>query len=74
MTIREETGMPLFSVVASAAQRLLLQIVLLAGSVMMLIPFLWMVSSAFKQESQIFTYPPQWIRLIENHLIQKKTI
>lgn len=26
-----------------------------------LIPFLWMISTSFKQRSEIFTYPPVWI-------------
>ena len=35
--------------------------VLLAGSVSMLLPFLWMVSTALKQADKVMAYPPQWI-------------
>jgi ABC-type glycerol-3-phosphate transport system permease component len=34
---------------------------LLVGAVFMLVPFVWLVSSAFKDEVQIFTFPPEWI-------------
>ncbi|MCA9911991.1 MAG: carbohydrate ABC transporter permease [Anaerolineae bacterium] len=27
----------------------------------MILPFVWLVSSSFKTQNQIFTYPPQWI-------------
>lgn len=35
--------------------------VLLAGSVSMLLPFLWMVSTALKQADKVMAYPPQWV-------------
>jgi multiple sugar transport system permease protein len=35
--------------------------VLLIGSVIMVMPFVWMVSTSFKQTNEIFTYPPVWI-------------
>ncbi len=35
--------------------------VLLAGSVLMLLPFLWMLSTSLKEPKEIFTYPPIWI-------------
>lgn len=35
--------------------------VLLIGTLAMILPFLWMVSTAFKTESSIFVLPPQWI-------------
>jgi multiple sugar transport system permease protein len=31
------------------------------GSVAMLVPFLWMVSTSFKSDGEIFAYPPIWI-------------
>jgi multiple sugar transport system permease protein len=34
---------------------------LTAFSVVFLIPFAWLVLSSFKQEGQIFSWPPQWI-------------
>jgi multiple sugar transport system permease protein len=36
-------------------------IVLLIGLVVMTLPFLWMVSTAFKQPTSIFVLPPEWI-------------
>jgi ABC-type glycerol-3-phosphate transport system permease component len=35
--------------------------ILLLGSVVMLMPFLWLVSSSLKLENQIFIFPPEWI-------------
>jgi multiple sugar transport system permease protein len=34
---------------------------LLAGMVIMVIPFLWMLSTSFKAPGKTFVYPPQWI-------------
>jgi multiple sugar transport system permease protein len=41
--------------------RLLAHAALLPGSVVMLVPFLWMVSTSLKAPGQVFTDPPQWI-------------
>lgn len=38
-----------------------LHILLIAGSLIMLLPFFWMVSTSFKQPNELFTYPPTWI-------------
>src|SRR5690348_2368885 len=35
--------------------------VLIAVAVVMLGPFAWMLSAAFKTERGIFAYPPQWL-------------
>ena len=35
--------------------------ILFVGAAVMLLPFLWLVSSSFKNEVQIFQFPPQWI-------------
>jgi len=40
---------------------LALHAVLIAGSVVMLLPFIWMLSTSLKEPRQIFTYPPVWI-------------
>ncbi|HEX6289308.1 MAG TPA: carbohydrate ABC transporter permease [Herpetosiphonaceae bacterium] len=40
---------------------LLLHLVLICGSVAMLLPFVWMLSTSLKTPPQIFTYPPVWI-------------
>ncbi|MFZ0218525.1 MAG: carbohydrate ABC transporter permease, partial [Candidatus Dormiibacterota bacterium] len=36
-------------------------LLLLLGAVVFVIPFLWMLSTSLKPESQVFTFPPQWI-------------
>lgn len=41
--------------------RVLLWVALLAGSVVMIMPFLWLLSSSFKPEMDIFVFPPKWI-------------
>jgi multiple sugar transport system permease protein len=38
-----------------------LHLLLLAGSVAMLVPFAWMLSTSLKEPSDVFIYPPQWI-------------
>ncbi len=38
-----------------------LHIALILGSVIMLLPFLWMLSTSLKEPREIFTYPPTWI-------------
>jgi multiple sugar transport system permease protein len=43
------------------AGRLTLHVLLIVGSLVMMVPFLWMLSSALKPEAQIFVFPPQWI-------------
>ena len=47
--------------VRSSLRSGVLHLVLMAGAVIMLIPFIWMVSTSFKTLDQVFTYPPQWI-------------
>jgi multiple sugar transport system permease protein len=39
----------------------LLHIGLSLGAVVMVIPFIWMVSTSFKELAQVFVYPPEWI-------------
>ncbi len=36
-------------------------LLLLAGAVIMLMPFAWMVSTSLKAQNEVFAYPPQWI-------------
>lgn len=36
-------------------------IILLAGSALMLLPFFWMVSTSFKDLSDVFVYPPKFL-------------
>jgi multiple sugar transport system permease protein len=40
---------------------LLLHLLLIAGSVIMVLPFIWMLSTSLKLPGEIFTYPPIWI-------------
>ena len=40
---------------------LALHTVLLAGAAIMVVPFVWMISSSLKESSQVFALPPQWI-------------
>ena len=41
--------------------RLLLYLVLTVTSVLMIVPFLWMLSTSLKPDYQIFEWPPSWI-------------
>jgi multiple sugar transport system permease protein len=36
-------------------------LLLLAGSALMVFPFVWMALSAFKTEADVYKYPPQWM-------------
>jgi multiple sugar transport system permease protein len=42
-------------------QRILVYLLLILGSFIFMIPFLWMLSSSLKELPQIFIYPPKWI-------------
>jgi multiple sugar transport system permease protein len=55
----------------------IIYIILIIGSLLMLLPFLWMISSSLKLESEVFKYPIQWIPSNpqwENYLIVFKKI
>jgi len=41
--------------------RIIIYILLIVGSAVMLVPFLWMVSTSLKAQWQVFTIPVQWI-------------
>ncbi|MDB5075939.1 MAG: binding-protein-dependent transport system inner rane component [Chloroflexi bacterium] len=45
----------------SLSLRLLFHILMLACCVVVLVPFVWMVSSSFKTPADVITYPPDWI-------------
>jgi multiple sugar transport system permease protein len=36
-------------------------LILIAGTVVMVLPFLWMLSTSFKAPGKTFVYPPEWI-------------
>lgn len=40
---------------------LLSHLILLSGAVMMVLPFVWMLSTSFKEPGQTFVYPPEFI-------------
>lgn len=39
----------------------LTHLILIAGSLVMIGPFWWMVSTAFKSDAEIYVYPPRWL-------------
>ncbi|MCI8441648.1 MAG: carbohydrate ABC transporter permease [Provencibacterium sp.] len=45
----------------AVSQKLLIYAVLALGSLLMLLPFFWMVSTAFKKSGAVFIQPIQWI-------------
>lgn len=42
-------------------RKLIVTLVMLAGGVLFLMPFFWMISASLKFENDVFTYPIQWI-------------
>lgn len=42
-------------------RRLLTYAIILAGAALLLLPFLWMLSTSLKPDRQVFVYPPEWI-------------
>lgn len=49
------------SLIISRGIRILTKCILLALALIMLLPFIWMLSSSFKLDTEIFVYPIQWI-------------
>lgn len=45
----------------SSGMKILKHAVLLAGSVIMILPFIWMFSTAFKPPTEVLSYPPKFI-------------
>jgi multiple sugar transport system permease protein len=43
------------------ARKAILHLILLAGSVIFMVPFVWLVTTSVKEEDQMFKYPPVWI-------------
>jgi ABC-type glycerol-3-phosphate transport system permease component len=41
--------------------RILVWVILIAGGIIMSLPFLWLLTSSLKTELAVFQYPPQWI-------------
>ena len=46
---------------AGIVRKIMIYFFLLVGAAIILIPFFWMLSTSLKTESQLFTYPPEWI-------------
>ena len=42
-------------------ERVIVWTLLVLGALIMILPFLWLVSTSLKEQRQIFLYPPQWI-------------
>lgn len=42
-------------------RKVTLHLVLLTGSAIFIVPFVWLVTTSLKEEDQIFKYPPVWI-------------
>ena len=66
--IRGAAGMPRGRVAAqqgvrarAALGRGLLYLVLVVGSLVYLLPLLWLVSTSLKDDQQVFVFPPEWI-------------
>ena len=38
-----------------------IHIILIVGSLMMILPYVWMITTSLKSQDQMLTYPPQWI-------------
>ncbi len=49
------------SILQGWIQPILVQIVLVIAGLSFLVPFLWMISTSLKVDTQIFIYPPVWI-------------
>lgn len=47
--------------IAAWGRRLLLHAIIWLGGVMMVLPFLWMLSTSLKSQGEAMVYPPQWI-------------
>ncbi len=61
MTLQKRDRQPWLMRLLRLAGRLLMYLILLVGAVTMLVPFLWMLSSALKPEAQVFVLPPRLI-------------
>ena len=44
-----------------SAGRLALYLLLIVGALIMIVPFIWMLSTSLKDQQQLFAWPPSWI-------------
>lgn len=42
-------------------ENVFIHLVLIAGAAIMVMPFVWMISTSLKSQNEVFGYPPQWI-------------
>jgi multiple sugar transport system permease protein len=47
--------------VAQSVQRGVSHVVLIVGAIIMVVPFVWMLSTSFKAVGKTFVFPPEWI-------------
>jgi multiple sugar transport system permease protein len=47
--------------IEALVSRIVIYGLLLLGAVVILVPFLWVISTSLKTEKQLFAWPPQWI-------------
>jgi len=47
--------------VATALRQTIAHIILLCGAILMVLPFVWMISTSLKDSGQAFAFPPHWI-------------
>jgi len=57
----EATRSARYYIAQRRAYRLILYLLMIAGCAVMLLPFFWMVTTAFKTEAEALAVPPQWI-------------
>ena len=48
-------------------QRVLLHGALIAGAILFSLPFLWLVTTSFKEDDEVFSDPPRWIPMIPTY-------
>lgn len=42
-------------------EKMIVHLILIAGLIVMIAPFLWMLSTSLKESNAVFQFPPQWI-------------
>ena len=49
------------AVILDLCSRLLFHVLMLVGCVVVLVPFVWMISSSFKTAADVIAFPPSWL-------------
>ncbi|MEL7089434.1 MAG: hypothetical protein AAGL98_13505, partial [Planctomycetota bacterium] len=55
------SGIAAFGLPESWVRRASLHGILITGSIVFALPFVWLVSTSFKYPEETFVYPPQWL-------------